>query len=310
MRLEFPQFWKKKVNIISILFYPFTFVYFFLNFIKNQIDKLNYKEIDIKTVCCGNIILGGTGKTPLTIKIYSELSKQKKCCTVKKNRLEHIDEINFLKKYSKVFCEKNRTESLIKAKKNNYKIAILDDGSQDYSIKKNVQILCIKSKIGFANEFLLPSGPLRENLRNIKYYNYAVINGLKNKKIENTLKKYNNKIKIFYSKYIIKKINLYKNKNYFAFSGIADNNDFFDLLKKNKIKIIKTKSFPDHYNYSKLDIKNIFNLSKKNKLKILTTEKDYYRLPKNLQKQIEYISLDLKIKNINMLIKSIKNEII
>jgi len=168
MKLKFPQFWKRKNNIISILLHPFTLIYFFLSFMKKQIDKLKYREIDIKTVCCGNIMLGGTGKTPLTIKIYNELSKQKKCCTIKKKRLEHIDEINFLKKYSKVFCEKNRLESLIKAKKNNYKIAILDDGSQDHSIKKNVQILCIKSKIGFANEYLLPSGPLRENLKNIK----------------------------------------------------------------------------------------------------------------------------------------------
>ena len=51
------------------------------------------------------------------------------------------------------------------------------------------------------------------------------------------------------------------------------------VLKINQIYI-----YPDHYNYSEIEIKKIKKIAKKKKLKILTTEKDFYRIPKNLEK--------------------------
>ena len=71
MNLRKPLFWNNK-NLISISLIPFSSITFIVNFFKNFFLKKNYK---IKTICIGNIYLGGTGKTSLCIEINNILKK-------------------------------------------------------------------------------------------------------------------------------------------------------------------------------------------------------------------------------------------
>ena len=95
-------------------------------------------------------------------------------------------------------------------------------------------------------------------------------------------------------------------EQYIVFSGIGNHPTFIDMLKKNKFNIIQNFEFPDHYNYSKKDISKIIKIASKNNAKILTTQKDYLRLDKELQLEIDYIKVDLKITQI----KELKDKII
>ena len=81
MKINRPFFWNN-INLISILLYPLSLVTFFINILK----KTSYKrKIKIKTICVGNLYVGGTGKTPLSIFIAKELSyKNKRPCIVRK----------------------------------------------------------------------------------------------------------------------------------------------------------------------------------------------------------------------------------
>ena len=89
-------------------------------------------------------------------------------------------------------------------------------------------------------------------------YNAVFINGKKNLNLENKIKKYNDKIKIFNSKYILKNKNDFKlNSKYLAFCGIGTPENFFNLLKENKIRIHKKIVFPDHFDYNSSDIHRI-----------------------------------------------------
>ena len=73
------------------------YLYIFLFHFKKIITK--EKKFKIKTICIGNIYLGGTGKTPLTIKIAEVLDKQGiKSVIIKKYRKEHNDEIKLINK--------------------------------------------------------------------------------------------------------------------------------------------------------------------------------------------------------------------
>ena len=76
MNLKKPKFWDyNQPNVLAYCLYPIALFIKFLNFLN---VKKNKTKVKIKTICVGNIYLGGTGKTSLSIKI-NELLKKKKC---------------------------------------------------------------------------------------------------------------------------------------------------------------------------------------------------------------------------------------
>ena len=294
MKFNKPKFWDK-TSFISLFLLPLSVFTLIFNYIKSLIiTEYSYK---IPIICVGNIYVGGTGKTPLSIYIYNLLkSKKFKPAIVKKYYPSHIDEINFTKnKVKHFFSDKKRSLSILKAEKKNNNVIIMDDGLQDVSIKKDLSILCFNSSDLIGNGFLLPAGPLRDRLKKINNYQIVVINGKKNIAFEKKLKSLSNKIKIFNSKYEIKKIGNHKSKKILAFAGIGSPQNFFDLLKDYKINVKEKISFPDHYNYTKDEIRNLISKAKEKNLKLITTEKDYFRIKQLGLKKIEYISVDLKI---------------
>ena len=145
--------------------------------------------------------MGGTGKTPLSILIVKELRKHnKKPAIIKKYYSEHIDEHNLINSsLDCLFLNKQRSKAINSAEKEKYDVAILDDGFQDYSIKKNLNILCFNSDQLIGNGMTLPSGPLRENINAIKKAQIVLINGNKDKLFEEKILSISNKVKIFYS---------------------------------------------------------------------------------------------------------------
>ena len=73
--LNKPKFWDRKhENFYSLIFLPFTILLVLINWFSQFIDKKKFK---IKTICVGNIYIGGTGKTPLTIEIFKILKALK-----------------------------------------------------------------------------------------------------------------------------------------------------------------------------------------------------------------------------------------
>tara|TARA_A100000164_G_C21691279_1_gene669065 strand:+ start:28 stop:327 length:300 start_codon:yes stop_codon:yes gene_type:complete len=96
MNLIKPKFWDyKKPNLIAYILYPITFFIFFINTLLLKTKKTQFK---IKTICIGNIYIGGTGKTTLAIELSKLLKKKYKIVFIKKNYPSHVDEINLLKK--------------------------------------------------------------------------------------------------------------------------------------------------------------------------------------------------------------------
>ncbi len=291
-----PLFWNN-INFLSLFFLPLSLITLILNILKSLL--ITPYRFNVPIICVGNIFIGGTGKTPLSIYIYNLLKKKRfSPAIIRKYYHSHLDEINLTKSKTKAFfSEKKRSMSILKAEQKKNNVIIMDDGLQDVSIIKDLSIICFNSIDLVGNGLLLPAGPLRDSLKKLNDCQIAVINGKRNVPFEKKLKMISNNIKIYQSIYKIKNAKKYKGKKIFAFAGIGNPNNFFNSLKSYGLIIEDTISFPDHYNYSKNEIKNIISRAKKKKLKVVTTEKDYFRIKKLGLKNIEYISIDLKIKN-------------
>ena len=306
MNLFKPKFWdKNQISFFSVLLFPVTLLIKFLAFFKASITK-KYKS-PIPVICVGNIYLGGTGKTPLCIEIFSILKNlNMNPAFIRKQYTHFQDETNLQKSVGPVYQSKQRIRAILESAKNNINVAILDDGFQDFSIKKNLSIICFNEKQWIGNGLTIPSGPLRSKLSALKEAHCAIINCKKNKDIENKILSKNEKIKIFYSSYKPRNIDEFKNKKVIAFAGIGNPENFFDLLMENKLNLLETIKFPDHHKYSEKELENLLNKIEDNDSILLTTEKDYFRISEKNKRKIKCLKINVEIENKNQFIEEVK----
>ena len=157
-------------------------------------------QFNIPVICIGNIYLGGTGKTPASIYIAQELSALgKKPVILRKFYKSHKDEHNLIKEnFKNLIINRNRVNGIIEAQKMNYDSVILDDGFQDFTVEKDLSILCFNQNQLVGNGLVLPSGPLRESLSSICSAQIILINGKKNEAFEKKILNINKNLRIFY----------------------------------------------------------------------------------------------------------------
>ncbi len=305
MLIKSPNFWTEKNNI-SLLMMPLSGLYFLFYKLYQKIS--NERVLQTPVICVGNAVIGGSGKTPICIKIREILNKNYKNIFVltrgylgrekgplivnRKHTFKCVgDESIIHMQYGKTCMSKDRFYGGKLCNENNCDLIIMDDGFQSKNIKKDISILVIDNNYGFGNERIFPAGPLREpSNESINRADAIIIIG------EKFNKKFNFKDKIvFYAK---KEIQLKKNinKEIYAFSGLGNNLNFFNSLKK-KFILKYTKSFPDHYIYKESDLEKIYTLSKEKKLSMVCTLKDFVKIPHKYKKNVNVANLKIKLEN-------------
>ncbi|MCS7280883.1 MAG: tetraacyldisaccharide 4'-kinase [Desulfobacterota bacterium] len=326
MRLFFQDFWHKKskripflrgVLFLISLLYKYGLSLWELSF---RFKRLNMAPCPVVSV--GNLTIGGQGKTPLVMKIASLFKEsgfrvaiitrgygRKKRGIFLVDPKIHLaqecgDEALLLAKNLRcpVIVGKDRIKAIKKAVfECGADIAILDDGFQVRGLKKDVEIVVFKTNM--ENFDLFPLGPMREPFDRIARSDIVILNG----KVKGPYKLPKH---LFDSKPVfnssLKALNLcnIKNKTYIdyrylkgkevvAFSGLADNDSFFELLMSIGAKIKSAISFPDHYNYKPKDIKRIL----RNHADIyVTTEKDAQKLEaQEIPDNFYYLTVEMAI---------------
>ena len=267
MKFKKPKFWDARVNLFSILLLPFSLIVLLIIFLKKKIVK----PISFSTpiICIGNIYIGGTSKTPTAIFLANKLSKLgNRTVIIRKFYESHTDEYNLIKaNFSNLIINKNRVDGIRKAEESNYDKIILDDGFQDLTIKKDVNIVCFNKNQLIGNGLIIPSGPLREGLNSLNNAHIILINGEKDNQFERKILNINKQLKIFYSSFIPENLGEFKGKKLLALAAIANPENFFRLIKNFGLDIRKELIYPDHYEFSKMEVNEILDEVKKTIIK-------------------------------------------
>ena len=269
-------------------------------------------------ISIGNITTGGVGKTPVTLEIAKYyLGLNKKVAILSRgygaklsNKNPNIisdgsgalfpasvagDEPVWLSENCKgayvVTCASRiKAEKFIK-EKYNPDVIILDDGFQHRKMKRDLDIVLVDSKNKFGNKFLLPAGPLREDLSNIKRAHKVVVvnKGFDDKEalkycdhLKKKFKKdtYLCKIVPDYAYNVLTGEQLQKDSRIMAFSAIGQPTSFYEFLK-NDYRLIAVMDFEDHHSYEQEDISKIIEFAQEENItSIVTTEKDAVKLSK------------------------------
>lgn len=314
--------------IFRKLLFPFAILYGIItsirNFLYNQSVFKSY-SFDIPIIAVGNLSVGGTGKTPQiehlirllqgnnTIAVLSRGYKRKSegfILADENSTVEILGDEPFQihQKFPEIQVavdgnRKNGIEQLL-ARNEKPEVILLDDAFQHRRVKAGFYILLTAYDDLYCDDFLLPTGNLRESKNGAKRANLIVVTKcpatLSNDEKERIIKKLETNKKVYFSTIAYDdfvynekntlSINEIKSKRKLLLAGIAKPNLFFDYLKESNDEIL---SFPDHHHFTENDIKTIENKTK-NQL-IITTEKDYVRLINhNLQSNIYYLPIKSK----------------
>jgi len=318
-------------------------VYFLLLSLRNFFYTVRIlKSHDIKkefpkagVIGIGNITVGGTGKTPWTIYLADRISKSGKKVAIlsrgygRKSFGQII--LNEKNKCKKTWWEVGDEPYLMATKLNGIpiivnsdrveagrwaiqntqaEILILDDGFQNKSLKKNLEIVIIDATNPFGNFKLLPAGILREPIKNLKRADLVILNKIDQSSSIDKLCSYLNdvsKTPVIESRYQeshfvdvfseeILPIEKIRGRRILAFCGIANPDSFVETLKQSQILVVGTKFFPDHYLYKQKDLLELIEEGLNQKIDFLvTTEKDKVRLPKIILK-IPIYALIIEVK--------------
>jgi tetraacyldisaccharide 4'-kinase len=321
------------MNLLRKLLFPFAVVYDGITSIRNflfDIGIFKSHSFPLPIIAVGNLSVGGTGKTPQIEYLIRLLSNKYKVATLSRGYKRQTkgfiladananatilgdEPFQFFQKFPAIQVavdanRKNGIEQLL-SQKITPEIILLDDAYQHRKVKAGFYILLTAFGDLYANDYLLPTGNLRESRSGAKRAAIVVVTKCpKNLSLAEQLK-------------IKKQLNLAENQQlYFTFidyedaiyskdakvelvdlgnesklllAGIAKPEPFFEYLKNENDVCL---AFPDHHHFSENEITTIQEQASGRK--IITTEKDYVRLKDSiLSEQLYYLPIQSSFVN-------------
>jgi tetraacyldisaccharide 4'-kinase len=310
------NFEPQMINTLRLLLLPFSLVYGLVVIIRNKFYDwgiFKSQQFDLPVICVGNLVVGGSGKTPVTeylvgllgnYKIailsrgYGRMTKGFVLADGNATALSIGDEpMQFYHKFPQVtvaVCE-DRVKG-IEHLKATHDLIILDDAFQHRGVKPGYNILLFEYARLLRPQFLLPAGNMREPFKGYQRAQAILVTKAPAElppqdklKIQQQFSgswkpsfsslKYNDLVSVFGSE-TMPVCTISKNTVVFLLSGIANPAPLVTYIKGYSQHIVH-HDYPDHHQFSTAEINKFvqaFQQEKAPERIIITTEKDAQRL--------------------------------
>ena len=323
--MKTPRFWYHQSSLSAFLA-PLSVVY--KNLGRRHRARSTPQSLLIPVICIGNIVSGGSGKTPTAIAL-SKLIQQSKIALSpffltrgyrgKIEGPERVDnshdpvmwgdEALLLSRYAPTIVSKNRYAGGVLAQDLESDLVIMDDGMQNYSITKDVTFCIIDGTMGFGNGKVVPQGPLRQPLKDgFDLTNAFIIIGEDTRSIVTTLPADKPVFRAALRTCAEQKFSI--DAPYIAFCGIGYPDKFRASLNETGLNVIDFKSYPDHHDYTAKDLATLTTMAEEKGARLITTEKDFARLPDITQKHIiDVLQVEIVFEQTDAIVDFIKSKI-
>lgn len=302
MRLHEPSWWYDRTpSWHARILKPLSIAYAAIS-ARRLNSKATYRSV-LPVICIGNLTVGGTGKTPLSITIAEmirELGRYPVFLTrgyggrlsgpLALDAFSHTandigDEPLLLARTAQTIIARDRVAGakFIENSCPSDSVIIMDDGLQNPALAKDVSLAVVDSRRLFGNALCLPSGPLRAPLASqFGRVTAAVLNS--SGETTDTANAAATLAGVFDGPILRCKVTPQPAPKWlagarvFAFTGIANPTRFFDLVAKLGAEIVDRRMFPDHHNFTASDAQSLLSEAQRTGARLVTTEKDYVRL--------------------------------
>ena len=298
-----------------LLLMPLTIIYKAINNYQRNSQIKNRVKLDCPVIVVGNITVGGTGKTPLTIHIVKLLQDKgykpgiitrgyggkaqtwPQSVSAESDAISVGDEAVLMAQRTgvPVYAGADRLQSVEQLlKSHDCDIIVSDDGMQHYKLPRDIQIAVIDGKRGLGNGYCLPAGPLRESKERLNDCDFIVVNGQNSLDSDYFEMKLAGKTLVNLATNETKPLNDFSGTEVNALTGIGNPQRFYTTLKDSGLNIIEN-SFPDHYAFQKSDLRfttdSIVIMTEKDAVKcksLIDNANNYWSLPISAQLAAEF----------------------
>lgn len=306
--MKAPDFWQDD-GIIPRLLSPLAALY--AQIAQRRMAAATPVRLPVPVICVGNITVGGTGKTPVTLALARLLQakghrphvlsrgyggREKGPIPVAPHHHSYRDvgdEPLLLARAAPTWVGRDRIASARAAVADGATVLILDDGFQNPALVQDLRLVVVDGGAGFGNGRVMPAGPLREPIASGLARAHGVIvigpdrhgviqhfTDLPLARIAATLEPGTPSEPL-------------RHQRYLAFAGIGRPQKFYDSLKAMDALIVATRDFPDHYPYRFDEMMALEDEAVRRQARLATTEKDWIRLPIEFQANVAVLPVHL-----------------
>jgi tetraacyldisaccharide 4'-kinase len=297
------------MNLITVALYPFAILYNLITSARNRLYDLELKpstKFDLPVISVGNLVIGGTGKTPMVEHLLRLLNPDRAVATLSRGykrsttgfriagpadsaRSLGDEPFQIYKKFGKkaiVAVGEERALAIPQMIDHHPEIQVilLDDAFQHRSVKPSFQILLTDHKTPFYKDFVLPAGRLRESRTNAARADVIVVSKCPSvmqdeemMSIEANIRKYSDKPVFFssirYGDLVPVNGKVFEADEVVLVTGIANARPLHSFVDAN-YKLARHFDFPDHHSYSPQDLKQVMEAAQHHRAAVITTEKD------------------------------------
>ncbi|NHO34115.1 tetraacyldisaccharide 4'-kinase [Acetobacter fallax] len=309
-----PAFWAEKPGLLAALLQPAAWI---VAHVAARRRATKGWRAPVPVLCCGNLTVGGTGKTTMVLDLAQRLQTRGFAVhiltrgyggqagqdgrPVLVDECRHSvrdvgDEALLLARAAPCWVGRDRVASARAAVDAGADCLLMDDGFQNPGLHKDVSLLLVDGVAGFGNECVMPAGPLREGFKaGLLAADMVVVTGEDKVDVPALIAgSLRANVPILQAGLLMdSSVETLRGQRLIAFAGLARPDKFFESLRACGVMPVHCEAFPDHHMFRLAELERMARLAAEMKAELVTTPKDAIRLPDKFRQRVKVVGVSI-----------------
>jgi tetraacyldisaccharide 4'-kinase len=302
-----PEFWDAPPGLAAALLAPLGAAWNGAAALRRALARPYRAPIPV--VCVGNLVAGGSGKTPVVLSLLAFLADHHiaahavtrghggslagplRVDPTRHNALTVGDEALLLAHAAPCWIARDRASGCRAAAAAGAGIIVLDDGFQNPGVAKDLSLVVIDAEYGFGNGRVIPAGPLREPVEMGLVRADAIVligDGEPPEAVRRS------PLPLLRARFEPVNPARFRDTRVTAFAGIGRPAKFFASLWQAGAQVVTTHPYPDHHHFTPTELAGLRRVAARAGTRLVTTAKDWVRLPDAARGGIETFAVALR----------------